>query len=138
MKNRASGFEIELDLPYENALEKVTECLKSEGFGVLTSIDVRKTLHKKLGVDFRPYTILGACNPPLAYRALTRDPWIGLMLPCNVTVEAIDSGSSIVRIIDPQFVMQSSTSSTDPELSAVALEAKTRLERVAGALQSSN
>ena len=91
-------FEIYLDQSYEQSVSLVTEALQSEGFGVLTSIDVRATLKKKLGEEFRPYVIIGACNPPLAHRALSQDPKVGLMLPCNVTVEALEEGGSLVRI----------------------------------------
>jgi uncharacterized protein (DUF302 family) len=75
------GFEVRLDLPYEAAVEKATAALKTEGFGVLTRIDVKATLKEKLGEDFKPYAILGACNPPLAHRSLSTDSWVGLMLP---------------------------------------------------------
>ena len=97
----AIGFEIFLDAPYDQSVNMVTEALKSEVFGVLTSIDVRSTLKKKLGEDFRPYVILGACNPPLGHKALTNDPRVGLMLPGNVTVEAVPEGGSFVRIANP-------------------------------------
>ena len=82
------AFKVHLDRTFEEALEAVTAALKGEGFGVLTHIDVRATLKEKLGEDFRPYAILGTCNPPLAHRALSHEAQAGLMLPCNVTVEA--------------------------------------------------
>ena len=91
------GFEVKMDQPYEVAVKLVTEALKTEGFGVLTEINVKATLKKKLDVEFRPYVILGACNPPLAYQALTAQPEVGMMLPCNVTVEEGVSGGSVVR-----------------------------------------
>lgn len=86
------GFEFYLDASYDQSVNMVTEALKSEGFGVLTSIDVRSTFRNKLGEVFRPYVIIGACNPPLAHKAFISDPIMGLMLPCNVTVEALPEG----------------------------------------------
>ena len=125
------GFEVYLDSSYEQALEKVTVALKTEGFGVLTRIDVKATFKEKLGEDFRPYTILGACNPPLAHRALSVDPLVGLMLPCNVTVEENPAGGAIVRIANPDMMMQAGSLSGQPGLVNVAQEARARLERVA-------
>jgi uncharacterized protein (DUF302 family) len=131
------GFEIHLNYPYEEALEKTKAALKIEGFGVLTSIDVRATMKEKLDVDFRPYSILGACNPPLAHRALSEDAVAGLFLPCNVTVEATDKNSSIVRISNPQVMLTVGDLKGNPELSHVAHEARERLERVAESLLTS-
>ena len=128
------GFEIELDAPYDEALEAVTQALKAEGFGVLTKIDVKATLKEKLDQDFRPYAILGACNPPLAHKALANDASVGLMLPCNVTVEATESGGSLVRILDPKIMMGVGDMGKNPALVEVANEAGARLERVAQAL----
>ena len=130
------GFEVSLEMPYDMALEKVTAALKVEGFGVLTRIDVQATLKEKLGADFRPYAILGACNPPLAHRALSSDSWVGLMLPCNVTVEAGEQGRTLVRIANPEIMMQVGGLGGNETLHAVAAEARSRLERVAGALRS--
>jgi uncharacterized protein (DUF302 family) len=130
------GLEVNLDLPYELGLEKVTAALKAEGFGVLTRIDVQATLKEKLGADFRPYSILGACNPPLAHRALSSDGWVGLMLPCNVTVEAGEHGGTIIRIANPETMMQVGGLEGNEILRGVAAEARSRLERVAGALRS--
>jgi len=130
------GFEIFLDASYDQSVIMVTEALKSEGFGVLTSIDVRSTIKKKIGEDFRPYVIIGACNPPLAYKALTNDPRIGLMLPCNVTVEAVPEGGSIVRIADPEVMMRAGSLEDNREMSEVAKEARGGLEQVAEKLQS--
>ncbi|MEZ5989276.1 MAG: DUF302 domain-containing protein [Planctomycetota bacterium] len=90
-----------LGVPYEEAVERAREALQAEGFGVLTEIDVKATLKKKLDVDFRKYVILGACNPPLAYQALQAEPNIGLLLPCNVIVQELDEGTAQVSAIDP-------------------------------------
>ncbi len=98
--NMQLGFEVKLNQPFDQAVETVTAALKTQGFGVLTRIDVQATMKEKLNADFRPYTILGACNPPMAHQALNIDPWIGLLLPCNVTVETVDN-TSLVRLTDP-------------------------------------
>ncbi|UCE07860.1 MAG: DUF302 domain-containing protein [bacterium] len=95
-----------LDLSFENAIDKVTEELKREGFGILTEIDVKATLKKKLDVDFRKYKILGACNPPFAYEALKNERMIGTMLPCNVIVQEVDGGKTEVATVDPIASMQ--------------------------------
>jgi uncharacterized protein (DUF302 family) len=128
------GFEVHMDEPYDAAVEKVIAALKAEGFGVLTSIDVKATLKEKLGEDFRPYIILGACNPPLAHRALSTDAVIGMMLPCNVTVEADPQGGTIARIANPEVMMQVGALEENTTLIEVAAEARAKLERVAGAL----
>jgi uncharacterized protein (DUF302 family) len=130
------GFEVHLAMPYEAALEKVTTALKAEGFGVLTRIDVQATLKEKLGHDFRPYSILGACNPPLAHRALSSESWVGLMLPCNVTVEADGQSKAVVRIANPEMMIQTDRIQQNEVLREVAAEAKARLARVAKALQA--
>ena len=126
------GFQSTLNLPYETALEKITEALKAEGFGVLTSIDVKETMKKKLGADFRKYAILGACNPPLAHKALTARPDVGLLLPCNVIVYE-EGNATIVNIIDP---LSMTNFIQDPALEAVAEEARQRLKRVSKAIQN--
>jgi uncharacterized protein (DUF302 family) len=118
-------------MPYETALEKITEALKVEGFGILTNIDIKETMKKKLDVDFRKYTILGACNPPLAHKALTARPDAGLLLPCNVIVYE-EGDTTIVNIIDP---MSMTNFIQDPALEAVADEARQRLKRVSDAIQ---
>ncbi len=100
------AFSKKVDLTYEEAIEKVTGALKEEGFGILTEIDVKATLKKKLDVDFKPYKILGACNPPFAYKALQAEEQIGLMLPCNVIVYVNDEGETIVSAVDPVASMQ--------------------------------
>ena len=130
------GFEVRMEKNYEDAVELVTNALKVEGFGVLTEIDVKATLKKKLDVEFRPYVILGACNPPLAYQALTSQPEVGLMLPCNVTVEASDGGGSIIRIIDPKIMMGVGEFSNNASLRDVAVQAHEKLARVAESLRS--
>ncbi|MFL7892894.1 MAG: DUF302 domain-containing protein [Anaerolineales bacterium] len=131
------GFEVHLNMPYEQALELTKEALKGEGFGVLTSIDVKATMKEKLNEEFRPYTILGACNPPLAHRALSQDSVAGLLLPCNVTVEADGISASIVRIVNPETVLSVGSLEDNHEVSSVAHEARMRLERVAEALLAS-
>ena len=127
------AFQAKLDVPYEQAVEMVTSALKEEGFGVLTQIDVKATLKEKLDQDFRPYVILGACNPPLAHRALQADPTVGVMLPCNVTVEQADAGA-LVSIANPELMSSAGRMAEDPQLQEVATEARARLERVLAAL----
>jgi uncharacterized protein (DUF302 family) len=105
MQTTNYAFKTTVILSFEEALEKVTEELKKEGFGVLTEIDVKETLKKKLDVDFRKYKILGACNPPNAYKALQAEKDIGLMLPCNVIVYESESGETVVAAIDPVAAM---------------------------------
>lgn len=130
----AIGFEIHLDQPYEEALEKVTAALKSQGFGILTRVDVKATLKEKLGEEFRNYIILGACNPALSHRALSTDPVVGLILPCNVTVEDDPLGGSLVRIGNPEAIMSLGTWQENEILRDVAREARSRLELAAEAL----
>ena len=125
------GFEVHLDLPYDEAVDKVVAALKSEGFGVLTRIDVRATFKEKLGEDFRPYVILGACNPPLSFRALTTEPVAGLMLPCNITVEADPAGGSLVRIANPDVMMKVGALEGNQAITEVARDARLKLENVA-------
>jgi uncharacterized protein (DUF302 family) len=129
------AFSVKLEIPYEEALGKVTAALKDEGFGVLTEIDVRETLKKKLDVEFDKYTILGACNPPLAHRALSSEPLVGLMLPCNVTVREVD-GNSEVSIINPNAMLSMDVLEGNQAIQAVADDAAERLKRVAVVLQS--
>ena len=132
----STGFEVELDVGYEEAVQRVTEALAKEGFGVLTRIDIHKAFKEKIDVDFRPYSILGACNPKLAHKALSARPEAGLLLPCNVTVEARGDGS-LVRIIDPDEMMKAGGMDSDPTLAEVGREARDRLERVAAAVGAS-
>ena len=130
----AYGFGTTLDLPFDQAVERVTAALKDEGFGVLTTIDVRKTLKEKIDVDFEPYVILGACNPRLAHRALQAEHELGLLLPCNVIVHEHD-GASAVSIVDPAQML--GVVGDNAELSAVANEAGEKLRRVVAALDES-
>jgi len=113
-----------LSASYEEALQRVPEALKTQGFGVLTEIDVQSTLKEKIGADFRRYKILGACNPPLALRALEAELEVGLMLPCNVIVYEDDQGKAVVVAIDP---VQTIASTGSPALQAVAAEVKQKL-----------
>jgi uncharacterized protein (DUF302 family) len=126
------GFGTELDVPFDEAIERTKAALKTEGFGVLTTIDVRQTMKEKLDVDFEPYVILGACNPTLAHRALTAEHELGLLLPCNVIVHEHE-GKSAVSIVDP--VQMLGFVGDNPALSAVADEAATKLRRVVAALE---
>ena len=125
------GFGTTLEVPFTEAVERTTEALKVEGFGVLTTIDVRQTMQEKLGVDFEPYVILGACNPQLAYRGLQVEHELGLLLPCNVIVHEHE-GASVVSVVDPAQMLGVVGDNT--ELRAVAAEAGDRLRRVVSAL----
>jgi uncharacterized protein (DUF302 family) len=124
------GFGTTLPIPYEEAIPRVKEALKAEGFGILTEIDVRLTMREKLGAEMEPYIILGACNPPLAHRALEQERDIGLLLPCNVVVRSEGNGSR-VEVADPQAMLGIVG---NEELNAVAEEAKRRLQRVVASL----
>ncbi len=131
ISGRAYGFECRLEsLSVEEALDRVTAALKGEGFGILTQIDVKDTLKKKLGVDFRRYLILGACNPSLAHKALSTDPQIGLLLPCNVVIQEAPGGV-LVSIADPRAIF---TVVDNPALVPVVDEADQRLRRVMASL----
>ena len=116
-----------VDYPFDDAVQKVTEELKNEGFGILTEIDVKATLKKKLDVDFRRYQILGACNPPFAYKALQAEEKIGTMLPCNVIVQEKDNGKVEVSAINP---LQSMIAVGNDELNGVATEIGIKLQKV--------
>lgn len=117
-------------LPFEKAIEVVTEALQKEGFGILTQIDVKATLKKKLDVDFRPYIILGACNPPFAYKALQAEDKVGIMLPCNVIVQEKENEVEIAAV-DPVASMQAID---NPKLGEIANEIRQRLLRVIDSL----
>jgi len=120
-------FSKHLDISFDDALSKVTAELKKEGFGILTEIDVRATLKEKLDVDFRRYAILGACNPPFAYKALQAEDKIGLMLPCNVVIQEIENGTVEVAAIAPLVSMQAVD---NPALQDIASEIQAKLQRV--------
>ncbi len=125
------GFTTTYAGSYGQAIDRVTEELKKEGFGILTTIDVKATLKEKLGIDKRPYIILGACNPPLANQALDADPDIGLLLPCNVVVREEESGSITVAFMDPEAVL---ALVHKPGVERLAAEVRARLQRVRDAL----
>ena len=121
------GFNIEISDSFDNAIKRVTEALKAEGFGVLTEIDVQATMKAKLNIDGQPYRILGACNPPLAHRAISADPNIGLLLPCNVVVREEPNKKINIGFMDPIAVMKLTD---NPGIVAVAKEVRVKLERV--------
>ncbi len=120
------GFATKLSVPYDEAIQRATAALKEEGFGILTTIDVKETLKQKLNADFRRYAILGACNPPLAHRALNTDLDAGLLLPCNVIVYEEDGGS-VVSIVDPLVMLGVMN---NPALEPIAKDAREKLQRV--------
>src|SRR3972149_7640475 len=132
VKELPCGFSIDLNLPLDRAIEAVREALKSEGFGVLTEIDVRTTLKEKIGADFQPYVILGACDPSLAFRALQDDIDIGMLLPCNVTVREEADGRTIISAFDPNVMARLSPSAG---LKEVARLARGELERGVGGVR---
>jgi uncharacterized protein (DUF302 family) len=127
IRSGSYGLSIDVDASFESARERAIAALKAEGFGVLTEIDVKATMKQKLDVDFRKYVILGACNPPLAHRALSAETEIGLLLPCNLIVYEREPGSSVVAAIDPE-VQLGKVART--ELAGVASEVRSRLVRV--------
>ena len=126
------GFNIALDSPFDEAVAKVTEALKLEGFGVLSTIDIQAAMREKLGIEMAPYRILGACNPPLAHKALQAEPDIGLLLPCNVVVRQTGEGRVSVGFIDPQTMVGLTD---NPQVEEVAVDAGDRLRRVRERLQ---
>ena len=130
MQKIHGGLTLTLDAPFERVVEATREALKDEGFGVLTEIDVQKTLKEKLGAEMRPHLILGACNPPLAHAALQADVDMSLLLPCNVTVRE-DGDRVVVSIVDPAMMSAMSSAS---EIKEVAMTARAKLQRVIEAL----
>ncbi len=120
------GFSKITDYNFEQAIEKITEELKKEGFGILSSIDFKDTFNKKLSVDYKKYIVLGACNPPLAHKALQADEEVGLFLPCNIAVYEKD-GKTNISVFDPLFI---TTVIDNPQIKSVAEEVKKKLERV--------
>ena len=127
------GMQALLEIPFDQAIERTTEALKTEGFGVLTRIDVHSTFKEKINVDFRKYVILGACNPPLAHRALSANADVGLLLPCNVTVQEVERGIAVTAV-DP--VQMLGVLQEDPAVSVVAAEVRGKLEKVITALSA--
>jgi len=127
------GFNTQMNVPFDTAIEKITAALKQEGFGVLTDIDMQATFKAKLNIDGLPYRILGACNPPLAQRAIEIDPEIGLLLPCNVVVRAEADGKIAVSFIDPIVMLQLVKKEGIAEM---AQEVMARLQRVKNSLNA--
>jgi len=129
--NSKYGFGKKVNVPFDKAIERVTQALQAEGFGVLSDIDVAATLKKKLNQDMPPYRILGACNPPLAHRALQAEPSIGLLLPCNVVVRQDETGQVLVEFMDPNAVLDLVNK---PAITGLAREVRLKLDRVMQAL----
>ena len=130
------GYEVTINQPFEQAIETTIAALKTQGFGILTRIDVKSTFKEKLNTDFRPYVILGACNPPLAHKSLSLDPWVGLLLPCNVTVEMVPEGGSTVRLANPAMIVEFSAEKDNPEMQAVARQATQKMLAVLEIIKS--
>ena len=128
------GIRTVLDLPFGEAVERTKNALKAEGFGVLSEIDLKEKLREKLGVEIDPYLILGACNPPLAYKALQAEPEIGLLLPCNVIVYATSGGRTVVAAVDPDAML--SVVGENAAVAEVGRDARGRLQRVIESLKA--
>jgi len=131
MEKTQYGFKKALKSSFEEAVEEVTQTLKKEGFGILTQIDVKDILKKKLNVDFRKYIILGACNPPFAYQSLQAETEIGLLLPCNVIVYEDDSGNTVVSAVNPESAMGMID---NPKLKEIANQVQAKLKKVVDTL----
>ena len=129
------GFDIELPSGFSEAIDQVKDALKQEGFGILTEIDLHAAFREKLGREFRPYIILGACNPPLAFSAINADPAVGLLLPCNVTIESIGEHRTMVRLTNPEALLATASLRASFELASVARDASERMGRVADTLK---
>ena len=123
------AYRVRIQASFDDAVDAVIAALKREGFGVLTQIDVRSTLKEKLGEDFKPYKIIGACNPPLAHRALMTDPAVGVMLPCNVTIEEAD-GEILVSLANPEGMLMFGDLGANLAMQEIAREANDRIKQV--------
>lgn len=126
--------EISARIGFNDAVDRVKEALTQEGFGILTEIDLQATFREKLGREFRPYVILGPCNPPLAFSAINADSAVGLLLPCNVTVESVSENWAMVQLTNPEALLSTATGAS-PSLAAVARDASERMARVADTLK---
>jgi uncharacterized protein (DUF302 family) len=133
--SKGLSYQITLSKSFEEAMREVKEALQKEGFGVLTEIDVQETLKKKIGVDFRSYTILGACNPAIAHEALLNDPEVGLVLPCNVTLDEGDEGV-LVSVANPGMLLSTGELGSNSQLQQVATKANERILRVVESLST--
>lgn len=128
--NTARGIWKELTIPFEEAVTRLPDALKEEGFGVITQIDLQETFRAKLGVEFRRYRIFGACNPSFAHAAVQTDPRIGVLLPCNVVVYEKDDGGAVIGAVDPMQTLGGGDDAKDAALTDIAREVGSRLERV--------
>jgi uncharacterized protein (DUF302 family) len=133
MQETRYGMRVDLPVTYEEAIEKATAALKTEGFGVLTTIDVKATIKQKLDKDFRKYVILGACNPPIAYKALSTETEVGLLLPCNVIVYETEPGHSVVAAVAPLVTL---SRVGNEELAPLGTEVDAKLRRVMASLDT--